>query len=235
MPREVDRRALLASLAIFEGLDEADQDLLLAIARTRELEPGEILFRKGDPGDQLYGVLEGRLRVSGDSGESGDREDVTFARLGSGEVIGEISLLDSSPRSATVQALEPTRLLSLHHDDLLPLLDRHPRVALKLAGVVSARLRKLSALLEDTLLTLPCRVALNLLALGQAAGGPSESVSFDVALPRTQLASLAGSSPDKLEESLREWEARGLLNVDHGVITVNGLEGLEALARFLIA
>ena len=232
MPPEVDRRTLLAGMAIFDGLDDADQDLLLAIARTRELEPGEVLFRKGDPGDQLYGVLDGRLRVSG---ERGELDDVTFATLGPGEVVGEIALLDSSPRSATVSALEPTWLLSLHHDDLLPLLDRHPQVALKLAGILAGRLRKLSALMEDTLVTLPCRVALNLLALGQAAGGPSESVSFDVALPRTHLASLAGSSPDKLEELLREWEARNLVTVDHGIVTVNGLEGLEALARFLIA
>jgi CRP/FNR family cyclic AMP-dependent transcriptional regulator len=232
MAPEVDRRTLLAGLAMFEGLDEQEQDLLLGIARTRELARGELLFRKGEPAEQLYGVLEGRLRVSG---ERDGQDDVTFARLGPGEVIGEIALLDRSSRSATVSALEPTRLLSLHHDDLLPLLDAHPRVALKLAGVLAFRLRKLSALMEDTLLTLPCRLALNLLALAQVAGSSSDGVSFDIALPRTQLASLAGSAPETLEQSLREWEERGVVTVDHGVITVNGLEGLESLARFLIA
>jgi CRP-like cAMP-binding protein len=224
---------LLASISIFEGLAPEVLELLLGITQMRELEAGEVLFRKGDPGDQLYGVMEGRLRVSG-AGEDG--EEVAFGVLDPGEVFGEIALLDSSPRSASVESLEPTRLLSLHREDFLPFLDQHPQVAVRLAAMLAERLRKLSSLLEDTLfLTLPSRVAMNLVALAQAVGGETpDGVSFDISLPRTQLAELAGRTPENLAEQLREWEARGLLQVEHGVITVSSLEGLESLARFLV-
>ncbi len=229
----MDGKRLLASMAIFEGLAEADVELLLAITRTRELAAGEVLFRKGDPGNQLYGVLEGRLRVFGEA-ETGD--DVTFAYMDPGEVVGEIALLDQSPRSATVAALDPTRLLSLHRDEFLPLLDSHPRVAVQLAAVLAGRLRKLSTLMEETIfLTLPSRLAMNLVALAQAAqNGAADSVSLDISLPHTQLGELAGSTHEKLAQQLQTWERCGLVTVENGVVTVNGVEGLESLARFLV-
>ena len=233
MLRSVDGKSLLASMPIFEGLAETDVELLLDIAGTRELAAGEVLFHKGDPANQLYGVLEGRLRVSGET-ETGD--DVTFAYMDPGEVIGEIALLDQSPRSATVGALEFTRLLSLHRDEFLPLLDSHPRVAVQLATVLAGRVRRLSTLMEETIfLTLPSRLAMNLVALAQAAqNGVADGVSLDISLPHTQLAELSGSTPEKLAQQLQTWERCGLVTVDNGVVIVNGIEGLESLARFLV-
>lgn len=229
----IAREKLLASISIFEGLEPTVLELLLGLTRTRDLGAGEILFRKGDPGNQLYGILEGRLRVSG-VGEDG--EEVIFGLLDPGEVFGEIALLDSSPRSATVEALEPTRLLSLHREEFLPFMEAHPRVAVRLAAILADRLRKLSTLLEDTLfLTLPSRVAMNLVALAKAVRSETpDGVSFDISLPRTKLAEIAGNSQEDLVQQLRDWEQRGLVQVEHGVITISSLEGLESLARFLI-
>lgn len=233
MPRSVDAKSLLASMSIFEGLSGEEVELLLGIARKRELAEGEVLVRKGDPGNQLYGVLEGRLHVTGET-ETGD--EVTFAYMDPGEVIGEIALLDQSPRSATVTALEPTRLLSLHRDEFLALLDSNPQVAVRLAAVLAGRVRKLSTLMEETIfLTLPSRLAMNLVALAQAAqNGEAAGVSLDISLPHTKLAELSGSTPARLAEQLQSWERCGLVTVENGVVTVNGVEGLESLARFLV-
>lgn len=230
--RRVEGRSLLSRISLFEGLDERDLDLLLGISRARELAPGELLFRKGELGDRLYGVLEGRLRVSG---EPAHGESVAFNDLEPGEVLGEIALLDASPRSGTVEALEPSLLISLERADFFALLDRTPGMAVRLAGLLAARLRKLSGLFEDTVATLPSRLALNLVALARVADrSDGESVSLDISLPQTSLAELCSESTERLATQLRDWEARGLLGIEHGVVTVNGLDGLESLARFLV-
>jgi CRP-like cAMP-binding protein len=233
MPRGVDHKTLLASISILQGLADDDLEGLLGITHVRDLGQGEVLFRKGDPGNQLYGVLEGSLRVSG---ETEDGEEVIFGVLDAGEVFGEVALLDSSPRSATVTALDPTRLLSLHREDFLPFLSKHPRVSVSLAAVLAERVRRLSSLMEDMIfVTLPSRLSMNLLALARAAHGETPyGVSFDISLPSNQLDQIAGSTPERIQEQVREWEERGLVTLDHGVITVRGLDGLESLARFLI-
>ncbi len=229
----IDRQRLLASISIFEGLEPEDLDLLLGITRTSSLEAGEVLFRKGDPGKQLYGVMEGRLRVSG---LREDGEEIPFGQMEPGEVFGEIALLDESPRSATVTAECASRLLCLDRDDLMPFLDAHPRVAVRLSVVLAERVRRLSSLMEQTLfLGLPTRLAMNLVALAQAAGGcGSHGVSFDITLPDSNLEELSGETGVRLAEQMREWEEQGLVTCEHGVISVRNLEGLEALARFLV-
>jgi CRP-like cAMP-binding protein len=229
----IDRQALLASISIFQGLEPADLGLLLGITRTLELRAGEVLFHKGDPGKELYGVLDGQLRVSG---EREDGEEVLFNRMEPGEVFGEIALLDSSPRSAMVAAEIDSLLLCLHRDDFLPFLDTHPRVAVRLAVVLAEHVRRLSSLMEETLfLGLPTRLALNLVALAREAGGASaDGVSFDISLPESKLDELSGETAAQLRDQIREWEAEEIITVEHGVITVRDLEGLEELARFLI-
>ncbi len=229
----MDRRSLLGSISIFQGLEPADLDLLAGITRTVSLAPGELLFHKGDPGKELYGVMQGRVKVAG---MREDGEEIPFGEMEPGEVFGEIALLDESPRSATIAAVTDVRLLCLHRDDFLPFLDEHPRVAVKLAVVLAERLRKLSTLMEQTLfLGLPTRLALNLVALAKAAGGSSpDGVSFDISLPSSKLDELSGQTGTTLDDRASEWEEQGLVTLEHGVITVRNLEGLEALARFLI-
>ena len=228
-----DRQRLLSSISIFEGLESADIDLLLGITRTLSLAPGEVLFHKGDPGKELYGVMTGQLRASG---LREDGEEIPFGLMEPGEVFGDIALLDGSPRSATVRALSESTLLCLHRDDFMPFLDQHPRVAVQLSMVLAARLRRLSSLMEETLfLGAPTRLALNLVALARAAGGcGSDSMSFDISLPSSNLDELSGETEPRLRDQIREWEEQGLVTLEHGVISVRDLEGLEALARFLI-
>ena len=228
-----DRQRLLASISIFQGLEPADLELLLGITRTQSLSTGEVLFHKGDPGKELYAVMTGQLRASG---LCEDGEEVPFGLMEPGEVLGEIALLDQSPRSATVRALCESTLLCLHRDDFLSFLDQHPRVAVGLSVVLAERLRRLSTLMEETLfLGLPTRLALNLVTLAQAAGGcGSGGVSFDISLPNSKLGELSGSTGARLREQLRDWEEEGLITLEHGVVSVRDLEGLEALARFLI-
>ena len=139
---------MLGTIGILEGLSRRELDLLHGITGTKRLRAREVLFRKGDPGSALYGVLRGRLRVFS---SGADAKEVVFRFLDAGDVVGEVALFDAQVRSATVEAVEPCELLTLQRRDLIPFLEQHPRVAIKLAAVLARSLRELSQRVEDEL------------------------------------------------------------------------------------
>jgi len=147
VPPSPEKRRRLASVPLFASLEGRALDDLLAETITRRLAPREALFHKGDHGEHLYVVMSGRLRAKA---RVADGREVIVALMGPQEVIGEISLLDSEPRSATVEAIEASELLAIHRHDFLLVLERHPKVAIRLAGILARRLRRLSDLGENT-------------------------------------------------------------------------------------
>jgi CRP-like cAMP-binding protein len=229
----VSRREMLARITIFSDLRPDEIDLLLAVTATRRLKPREVLFRKGDPGSQLYGVLTGRLRVS-TSGADG--KEIVFGYHEPGEVFGEIALLDSDPRSATIEAVEPSELMTLHRRDLIPFLEKHPRVAISLAGVLARRIRRLSEVMEDArFLSLESRLAKKLVHLARTYGRKDPSgVRIDLRLRQHELGELVGVSRESVNKQLRAWGQEGLVRFERGYITVLDPEGLEALARLVL-
>ena len=231
-PLRVERRCLLATVPLFASLDEDALDALLRVTGTRRLAGGQVLFRKGDAGRQLFGVLEGRLKIFA-SGSDG--KEVVFGLADPGEVIGEIALLDANPRSATVVALEPCELLSLDRRDFLPFLERHPRVAIQLAELLASRLRRLSELTEDSvLLALRIRLAKKLLSLASHYGceGPTGTV-IDLKLSQQALGDMVGTSRESVNKQLRAWGRAGLVEFSRGTLTLRDPQGLQAIARQL--
>ena len=230
-PHRVERRRLLSHVSLFSPLDEADLDELLKLTTTRRLGEGEILFRKGDPGRQLYGVLEGRLKIYS---SGADGREVVFGLSDPGDVTGEIALLDSEPRSATVVALEPTELLTLDRRDFLPFLQRHPSVAIRLAEILAERLRRLSELAEDSvLLALRARLAKKLVALARSYGRETgEGTRIELKLSQQALGDMVGTSRESINKQLRAWTQQGLVKSQRGFITLCSPSELESLARF---
>jgi CRP-like cAMP-binding protein len=150
-----DIAALLSGVELFEGLALGDLTAIASLLKRVELAPGEVLWRQGTPHDGLYFLLEGEAQVCRQL--PGQRE-LELARLGSGEVMGEIPLLSGGNHSATVRALGPCTLLSLRRAEF----EAHALVgdpaALELrrriVAIVCARLRDTYAALaaagEDT-------------------------------------------------------------------------------------
>jgi CRP/FNR family transcriptional regulator, cyclic AMP receptor protein len=231
-PRVIDGRALLERIPVFAGLNRRELDLLYGITSTRRLRTREVLFRKGDEGATLYGVMRGRLRVF-----SGiDAKEVIFKFLEPGEVFGEIALLDSQPRSATISAVEPVELLVLQRRDFLPFLEQHPKVAIQLATALAQRLRALSDSMEDAmLLSISGRLAKKLLALVQAHGKPVPGgTRIDLKLPQHELGELVGATRESVNKHMRAWTAAGVLRMERGIITVLDEEALEAAAGYAL-
>jgi CRP-like cAMP-binding protein len=231
--RPLDRRRLLSNVSIFSSLDERALDALVKVTSTRHLDAGQVLFHKGDPGRQLFGVLSGRLKILA---TGADGKDLVFNVCDPGEVIGEIALLDSNPRSATVAALEPSELLVLDRRDFLPFLEHHPRVSIRLAEVLAARLRRLSELAEDAvLLAVRARLAKRLVALAQRYGRKTpEGVQIDLPLSQQELGDMVGTSRESINKQLRTFAQEGLLLSSTGRLTIRDSVALEAMARLAI-
>ena len=224
----MERRELLARVSIFSFLEERELDLLLNATTTKRLMPKEVLCRKGDPGNQLYGILSGSLKVTA---TGTDGKDVMFGLMGPGEVIGEIALLDGEERSATVTAVEKTELLTLDRRELIPYLEANPRAAIGLAGVLASRVRQLSARAEDRqTMPLPGRIAKRLLSLSEQYGKrPIVGGPIEVWMPQQDLADLVGTSRESVNKQLRAWEEDGIVELGRGRVILKQPDSLEAV------
>jgi CRP-like cAMP-binding protein len=233
-PAAVDARDLLAGLSLFDGLSTGEVSALLQLTTRKKLRARQVLCRRGDPGGQLHGVLSGRLRVVS---ESEDGREAILNLIDPGDVIGEISLFDAQPRSATVEALEPTELLTLHRRDLLPFLHRNPKVTLKLAAVLARRVRALSEVAQDALLlSISGRLAKKLLSLSRSYGVETPTGrKIDLKLPQHELGELVGATRESVNKTLRAWVDSGALIVERGFITIVKPEELEKSARVVVS
>jgi CRP-like cAMP-binding protein len=112
---------------------------------TRHYVKGELVFREGDVGSELYVVLEGEIRIHLD----GPGRDVTIARFGPNTVVGEMAVFDEQPRSASAEATTDTTVRVLRKDRLQVIVHEHPEVLLEFVKNLSQRLRQMDARLES--------------------------------------------------------------------------------------
>jgi CRP/FNR family cyclic AMP-dependent transcriptional regulator len=136
---------MLAGIEFFEMLGEDDRSALAGVIDYEKLEAGQTLFQAGEPGDALYIVRSGEIElyIKDTTGQK-----IVLNVVRSGEMFGELSLLDSGPRSATAIALMETELLVLDRDDLLLLFQKKPEAALHMLAAMSGMTRKADQLLR---------------------------------------------------------------------------------------
>ncbi len=131
---------VIAQVPLFSNLTRRDLQVLSANCREREYPAGATLLRQGETGVGLFILTNGTVRITQESPEGDVRDLGTFER---GAVLGEMSLLDDLPRTATVTALEPTRALVIPVWDFRAALRESPDISIKLLAVLSRRLRRL--------------------------------------------------------------------------------------------
>jgi CRP/FNR family cyclic AMP-dependent transcriptional regulator len=137
--------SLLAGIDMFELLHEDDRRALADVVDSIKLKPGETLFHAGDPGESLFVVRSGSIELF-IKDNVGQKIVLTVAE--EGDLFGELSLLDSGPRTATAVALTDLELLVLDRDDLLLLFQKRPDAALNMLAAMSAMTRKADELLR---------------------------------------------------------------------------------------
>ena len=122
---------LIRGLPLFELCSKRDLRRIAALADEREIAAGTELIREGEPGSEFYVVVDGEVDVR--------RRGRRVARLGAGSYVGEIALLSRSPRTATVVAATPLRVLTISGRDFVALLDSMPELWLKVARTLADR------------------------------------------------------------------------------------------------
>jgi CRP-like cAMP-binding protein len=213
--------AALAKAELMAALSPTTRARLAKQGSPCTVEPGKLLFAKGDKGDALYVLLEGEVEVR-TSTEAG--KDVRIAALKPYAVIGEMAVLDGGVRSADICAIRRSRLLRIGRDQALAALESEPKALLKLIGELSRRLRHADAALEDAhVLDLGGRLAQRLLE--EAGDGAS------IALTQTELARRIGASREKVNRKLHEWADDGWIAMGRAGIKIAARDKLKALIQ----
>jgi small-conductance mechanosensitive channel/CRP-like cAMP-binding protein len=144
-PAQISQR-LVAAVDLFEHLDPELRARIAAALRPRLLEPGEVLMRAGEAGSSVFIVETGVLEVVlGDEGSA----KRPAARLGTGDIVGEMSLLTGQPRIATVVALDECRVLELSHEAMSPIMVDNPEIAEGLSHLMAQRRLSNAALVAE--------------------------------------------------------------------------------------
>ncbi len=202
-------RGLLRSVSIFADLDAGEVAALERLADVREYPDGGVVVSQEDTGDALFVLVRGKVKVVlyGDSG----REIILSIFKTPGDFFGEMSLLDNEPRSASVIAAEPSRLIVLSRRDFQAHIEAHPRTALRVLTELSRRLRRADAVIGNlALLDVYGRLAGKLRELAAAEGEETEEGLVLRQRPtQAEIAAMIGTSRETVSRALSDLVRRG--------------------------
>ena len=203
---------------------------IAAVARTLRVPSGRTLFRKGDPGDGIYIILEGAVKVTLPA--SGGQK-VLLAILGRGDVVGEMALIDGPPRSATVTAARPCDLCRLSPSRFDRLANADAEIARLLLRVVTARLRASNEAYVLKHMPLRVRLARALMRLAHRFGEvlPDRRLLIRQKVSQTELGHMAGATRENVNRQLAEWQRTRMLSRISGYYCIEIPSAFEPLAR----
>ncbi|MFI5280381.1 MAG: Crp/Fnr family transcriptional regulator [Gemmatimonadales bacterium] len=211
-------------MPLFSDLNEGELARFAEVTREREYPKNSVILFEDDPGDALYIVSTGQVKVVL-IGEDG--REVILSVLGDGDFFGEMSLIDDEPRSAHVIAMKDSQLLVLRRDDFQTQLKEHPTIALKLLRELVQRLRRADEKIGGlVLLDVNGRVAQLLLDLADESGGPKITRK----LTHHTIAQMIGSSRETVSRAMRELVEKGLIEVSRREITIRQRDALGSMA-----
>jgi CRP/FNR family transcriptional regulator, cyclic AMP receptor protein len=203
---------VLRRAPLFDALDDDSAAALQAGVTIVELARGDRVFEEGASGNQLYVILDGKIKLTR---AAADGRENLLSVLGPGEMFGELSLFDPRPRTASAVAVTDSRLGALAHDDLRSWLTGRPDVALHLLQALAQRLRRANDVMADLVFTdVPGRVAKALLDLADRFGEARDGgLQLNHDLTQEELAQLVGASRETVNKALADFAARGWLQL----------------------
>lgn len=225
-------RDALAACRLFAGLDDRTMSLLTSALRSRRYRRDEVIFHADDPGDSLYVVATGsvKITVSADDGT----EPAILTTIGPGGFFGELALLDGAPRSATAVAMDPVETLVLRREAFDRLVDSEHGLRRALLATLAAEIRRLTAQVEDLhFLDLPGRLARHLLRETNSDNERPAAAEVRLPWPYTQaeLAGMIGGSRQSVNRLLADFVAQGLLRFEDDDLVIPDPRRLAAAAR----
>jgi CRP-like cAMP-binding protein len=221
----------LRRCALFASVDEQTLALCAGSLRARRYRRNETVFHQGDPGDSLYILESGSVKIVLPS--PGSADDAIIATLSRGDFFGELALLDGAPHSATAVAMEPTEALVLRRDRFQDLVETDPALRQALFAGLVAELRRLTGHVEELhFLDLPGRLASRMVHLAREAQ-PDRTTDIRLDWPYTQsdLAAMIGGTRQTVNRLLADMTAQGLVLVERDVLVIPDLARLQRAAE----
>ncbi|HEV2581414.1 MAG TPA: Crp/Fnr family transcriptional regulator [Ktedonobacteraceae bacterium] len=218
--------AYLKQVTFFADLADEDIAQLMSAAKRRTFRAGEVIFHRDDPGQVLYMIKEGKVKICI---ISPDGQEISLAMFGKGEYFGEFSLLDGQPRSADAIALEKVECYTLQRSDFHNAIMKSPKIAIKVMEALIKRLRSTDEMVEDLIfLDVYGRVAKKLLELADAHGIQTEGgVRIDVRLTQQELASMVGASRESVNKVMGYFSEKDFISTDKHRITLHRIADLK--------
>jgi CRP-like cAMP-binding protein len=234
MPLMIAARPLtetLSAVPFFSGLGPEALESVGRVIRNRRFRRGEVIFHQGDPGDALFIVMSGAIKIvlPSDSGE-----EAILATLRSGDVFGELALLDGAPRSATAAALEASETLILPRDRFRELIATEPAVRDALLASIAGELRRLTNHVEELhFLDITGRLASRLSRLAGESGRSQPDGTIRLRSPLTQgdLAAMIGCTRQSVNKLLGMFTDDGLIRLERDSIVILDLDRLIQASR----
>jgi CRP-like cAMP-binding protein len=215
----------LATVPLFQGIDREELAKFGELARERSYPKGSVILFQDDPGDSLFVLRSGRVKVVL-IGEDG--REVILGVLEPGAHFGELALIDDQPRSAHVIAMDDSQLLILRREDFRRRVDANPSVAWAMLQELSRRLRRADEKIGGlVLLDVPGRIARLLLDLAEESGG----ATIEKTLTHQTIAQMIGASRETVSRAMKEFQEAGLIRVERRRIAVANKDALEKRAQ----
>jgi CRP/FNR family transcriptional regulator len=216
----IDEQTLRA-IPEFSLLSDEELVHVRSLIRERQVQRGEILFFEGEPGERLYFILSGWVKVFK---TSTDGKEQVLRIFHAGETFNEVPVFDGGPNPASAMTLEEGTVYVLHRADIRQLLSEHPTIALSVIQMLASRLRYMVGLVEDlSFKHVSARVAKALLLHSEEIEGKTAH-----RLTQQELAALVGTAREVVGRVLKALEQEGGIDLEQGRIRIINRERLEA-------
>ena len=221
-----DKFSVLRQHPLFQELNAEALDQLCRYAKSRAVRRGTIIFSKGDPGNSLYAVVKGTVKIGVTSAVG---REAVFNIITPGEIFGEIALLDGGERTADAVATTDSELLVVDRREFMPFVKNQPILAIKLIELLCVRLRWISDHVEQVVLPhLPGRLARALIRLAEK--NAATTVKQRLTVTQLELGQMVGMSRESINKQLRAWSKRNLVRLERGGIAILNRRGLDEIA-----
>ncbi|CRK61051.1 Crp/Fnr family transcriptional regulator [Alloactinosynnema sp. L-07] len=220
----------LARAGIFQGVEPAAAEALAQTLESVEFPRGHVIFAEGEPGDRLYIIQSGKVKLGR---KSPDGRENLLGIFGPSDMFGELSIFDPGPRTSTATTVTEVRAVTMDRPALRQWIATRPEIAEQLLRVIARRLRRTNGMLADLIFTdVPGRVAKALLQLAQRFGSQEAGllrVTHD--LTQEEIAQYVGASRETVNKALADFAHRGWLRLEGKSVLILDPERLARRAR----
>ena len=217
----------LKKVDLFSHLEESELIVLVRLAEFQEYKQGEIIFFEGEPGEAMYVIEKGKVKILKDNLEG--KEQILNV-VEKGDVFAEVVIFDDRPYPATAQTVEDSLIAAIKKESFDQMLYLNPQIAVKMMKLMGKRLREAQGKIADLALkNTDKRVLSTICKLARKHGRElsDNKVKIELSLTHQQLANMVGCSRETVSRILSKFKKKGLIDFDKSYIIVNNLGQLE--------